>query len=219
MEVSRGQAHTLEAIAAAILLLGGVVFALQSSVVTPLTASTASQHIENQQGEVAEGLLVAAADNGTLKDVVLYYGNSTSCRGGQFHNTSCPTGVGRPYANGGPPLSLGDSLNRTFLDRGIAYNVRLHYTNENGGTDTIRMVYVGRPSDNAVTASRTVTLYDDDRLLHPNGSRSSTTVGEADVTSCTSAGVSECREFFAPDAAPGDPLYNVVEIEVVIWRM
>jgi len=216
----RGQAHTLEAVAGAVLLLAGVVFALQSSVVTPLTASTASQHIENQQSAVAEGLLEAAKDNGTLQQAVLYYNNSSTCPEGGFHNTTCPNGGGVPYANGGPPLRFGDSLNETFLDRGIAFNVNVNYVGANGDVRTEQMVYVGRPSDNAVTVRRSFTLFDDDRIYLPNGSKSQMTLNETKrVDSCAAANGDTCRQFYAPDAAPNSTVYNVIQVEVIVWRM
>ncbi|MES3517653.1 MAG: hypothetical protein PPP58_08325, partial [Natronomonas sp.] len=57
---TRGQAYTLEAVVAAVLLIASLIFALQVTAVTPLSASTSSQHIENQQRGSAAGLLAAA---------------------------------------------------------------------------------------------------------------------------------------------------------------
>jgi len=68
------------------------------------------------------------------------------------------------------------------------------------------MVYRGAPSDNAVTATRTVTLHDDDELVTANGSDTGTTVDESGT-------------FYAPDASPGTNVYNVIRVEVVVWRM
>ena len=67
----RGQAYTLEAIIASVLLISSLVFALQVTVVTPLSASTSNQHIENQQRASAAGVLTAAQETGALKDAVL----------------------------------------------------------------------------------------------------------------------------------------------------
>jgi len=58
----RAQAHTLEAFAAAILLVAALTFALQATAVTPLSASTSNQHIENQQRAVATDLLATSAE-------------------------------------------------------------------------------------------------------------------------------------------------------------
>ena len=64
----RGQAHTLEAFAAAILIVVGLTFALQATAVTPLSASTSNQHLENQQRAVATDLLETSAANGDLRE-------------------------------------------------------------------------------------------------------------------------------------------------------
>lgn len=202
--MSRGQAHTLEAVAAAVIVLGSVVFALQSTAVTPLTASTASQHIENQQGEVGKGLLDAAAANGSLKNVLLYWNATSGC----FHNsTACPS---HAYTDGGPSIAFGKTLNETFRDRGIAFNLNVVYVDEDqfGNRELARrqVVNFGRPSDHAVKVSRTVTLHDDDVLLDENGNPTNTTLAESD-------------SYFAPNLNEKGGVYNVVHVELVLWRM
>lgn len=193
----RGQAHTLEAVAASIIMVASVVFALQITAVTPLTASTASQHIENQQAGVGEGILDAAEANGTLKPTVLFWNTS-----GTFHDV----GDEGTYPSGGPPTDFGAELNTTFLDRGIAFDVSIRYVDVGGDVKVKEMVNLGVPSDHAVTVRRTVTLYDDDPIYHENGTASSKTV-------------SDVPSYFAPDAAPDSPVFNVVQVEVTIWRM
>lgn len=193
----RGQAHTLEAFTASLLLIGAVLFALQVTAVTPLTASTSSQHIENQQLQVANGLLDSAVSNGSLREAVLYW-NDTA---GEFYGVDDQEGT---YTTGGPSgLVFGDMLNRTFRERGIAFNVNVWYVTTGGSLRREQMVESGNPSDNAVSARRTVTLYDDDRLTSP-------------VSNGT---VSESNTFYAPDAAPDSGVYNVLRVEVVVWRM
>jgi hypothetical protein len=190
----RGQAHTLEAFTAALLLVGSIIFALQVTAVTPLTASTSSQHIENQQLQVARGMLDSAVKNGSLREAALNW-NDTA---GAFADAS-DEGY---YVTGGPSnTTFGAMVNRTFLDRGIAANVNVLYVTTAGDVRSERMVYVGSPSDNAVTATRTLTLYDDDTLL--NGS---TTLNGS-------------SSYFAPDVDSDGNLYNVVRIEVIVWRM
>lgn len=191
----RGQAHTLEAVAAGMLLLASVLFALQVTAVTPLTGSTSSQHIENQQASLAEGLLASEAENGTIIPTLLYWNAS----GSGFHNTSA--GV---YRSAGPPTTFGSVLNQTLAERNIAFDVNLYYVRPNGDRERQTLVNLGEPSDHASTASRSLTLYDDDRVLAANG----TEQGRLDNTS-----------YFAPDAAPNSPVYNVIEMEVVVWRM
>jgi len=136
----RGQAHTLEAFVAALLVLGGVVFALQATAVTPLSASTSNQHIENQQRAQAADLLTASAANDTLRGGVYEAWNAT------YTNDAFPDG-----------FAFGEGLSRTFGDSRIAFNVWV--TTENGNRATL--VEQGAPTDNAVTTSRPVVLLDD----------------------------------------------------------
>jgi hypothetical protein len=198
----RGQAHTLEAVIGALLLLTSVLFALQSTAVTPLSASTSSQHIENQQQERAQGLLAAAAENGTLEPAVLYY-NAT---GDRFHAADGDSGE---YAGARPNVTFAQMLNRTFTSQGIAYNVNFQYQTVNGtGTSTQQFVYNGVPSDNAVSASWTVALDDSDHLYTAQGSpNSSARIGDSGT------------DFYIPDTSSDTDLYNVVRVEVIVWRV
>jgi hypothetical protein len=190
----RGQAHTLEAFTAALLLVGSIIFALQVTAVTPLTASTSSQHIENQQLQVARGLLDSGVENGSIREAVLNWNDSA----GSFANAS-DEGY---YVTGGPSdTTFGAMLNRTFLERGIAVNVNVLYVTTGGDIRSERLVYLGTPSDNAVAVSRGIALYDDETLAD-----GSTTLNES-------------SSFFAPDVDSDGDLYNAVRVEVIVWRM
>ena len=194
--MDRAQAHTLEAIAASLILLSSLVFALQVTAVTPLTGSTSSQHIENQQAAVAEGVLAAAADDGTLAPTLLYWNES----GDTWHGATTDG-----YVRGPPPTAFGETLAETFLDRGIVFDLTLYYVDDTGDRQRAPIVDLGQPSDHAATASRTVTLADDDPLRDPDGSVSGTDLGNA--------------SYPVPDADPNQALYSVVEVELVVWRM
>jgi len=195
--VDRGQAHTLEAVVAGLLLLSSVIFALQMTAVTPLSASTSSQHIENQQRSVARGVLAAAAEQDALKSTVLYW-NDTA---GDFH---CVTSVGY-YTNEPPETALGGMLERTFDQRGISYNVYLEFETPSGDQKRKRMIYRGVPSDNAVVAARTVTLTDYDPLY-----------GD-DAEPIPGSTLNNSTSFYMSDT--GGAVYNVVRVEVVAWRI
>ena len=194
--MDRAQAHTLEAIAASLILLSSLVFALQVTAVTPLTGSTSSQHIENQQAAVAEGVLAAAAENGTLTPTLLYWNES----GGTWHGATTDG-----YVQGAPPTTFGETITETFLDRGIVFDLTLYYVDDTGDRQRVPIVDLGQPSDHASTASRTVTLDDDDPLRDPDGSVSGTDLGNA--------------SYLVPDADPNQALYSAVEVELVVWRM
>ncbi|GAA0198418.1 hypothetical protein ACFFQF_15165 [Haladaptatus pallidirubidus] len=193
----RAQAHTLESFTAALLIVSAVVFSLQATAVTPLTASTSNQHIENQEEATADGLLSVTADDGRLREAVLYWNETEE----QFAGSN-DDGI---YANGGPPNAFGTVLNETFgnvtsSDGRIAYDVFVSYRLPNNETRRKTMVYMGSPSDNAVVATRTVTLFDEDGLTSSGG-------GTVDGS------------FYAPDAAPNARLYNVLEVRIVVWKM
>jgi len=195
---ARGQVHTLEAVVAAMLLLTSVIFALQMTSVTPLSASTSSQHVENQQHAVAEGVLAGAADDGTLERAVLLW-NAT---GDRFHDAT----NGRYYTRGPPDNDFGDALDRAFGTRGIAYNVHVSFQAGDGSTTRRqRMVYVGEPSDNAVRATRTVVVSNDAILRDSDGDRTGTRIAET-------------SSFYAPDVVNGS-VYNSLRVEVVAWRI
>lgn len=205
----RGQAHTLEAVVGAIILLTAIAFALQMTIVTPLSASTSSQHIEGQQRAVAQGVLASAAEEGALHEAVMYW-NETA---GRYHDTSSQ-GF---YSDDPPDNQFGEKLSRAFDEEGIAYNVKVYYQT---GNETTRnqvnerlMISQGTPSDNAVSATRTIAIRNDDRLVDADGSLNETTVNEADNFYIRN-GHSD-----ASGASDGHGLYNVVRIEVVAWRI
>ncbi len=194
--MDRAQAHTLEAITASLILISSLVFALQVTAVTPLTGSTSSQHIENQQAAVAEGVLASAAENGTLTPTLLYWNESED----NWHGSTSDG-----YVQGPPPTTFGDTLKETFLDRGIVFDLTLYYIEDDGDRQRESIVDLGEPSDHASTATRTVTLAADDPLRDPDGSVSNTTLSNA--------------SYLVPDADPDQALYSVVEVELVVWRM
>lgn len=203
----RGQALSFEGIAAAIILLAAVGFALQVTAVTPLSPSTSSQHVENQIQSSGEGVLDSAYESGALQEAVLYWDPVN----GTFHGASGDA----PHYQGSPPgeLVLSETLNRTFGDRSIAYNVFIHYHEPDGGMATQSLIEQGRPSDHAVSASRTLVLFEGDRLVEADGSDGNTLGGP---TAEAEAG------FYAPDIneLDGDNnVYNVVHVEVVAWRI
>jgi len=194
--MDRAQAHTLEAVAASLILVSSLVFALQVTAVTPLTGSTSSQHIENQQAAAAEGALAAAAENGTLKPTLLHWNRSA----GNWHGATADG-----YVQGPPPTTFGETLDEMFLRRGIVFDLTLYYVDSNGDRRREAIVDLGEPSDHASVARRTVTLADDDPLREPDGSAANARLSNS--------------SYLVPDADPEQALYSVVEVELVVWRM
>ena len=196
--MDRAQVHTLEAFLAALLLVSGIIFATQATAVTPLSASTSNQYIENQQRGAANDLLATADERGDLREAVAYW-NATE----EEFDGATEHGF---YTDGGPPNAFGEALNETFGERRIAFNVYVRYWDEREN-ETVRrsqtMVYMGSPSDNAVTASRTVALFDETPLSAPDQSH---VVSDPDAN------------FYARDIDDGR-LYNLMEVRIVVWRM
>ncbi len=189
----RAQAHTLEAFVAAVLIVGGLIFATQVTAVTPLSASTSNQHIENQQRATVDGLLATAAENGTLTEAVLYYDTDN----GTFEGVPENETLAEP-----PDNDFGAALEETLSERRIAFNVDVRYETEDG-TEVEPMIRMGEPSDNAVTATRSIGIYNDSRLTGEDDR----TLGELEAGD----------EFYAPNVDGGE-LHNVLEVEVTAWR-
>ena len=192
----RGQAFTLEAFLASLLLVTSLVFAIHATAVTPLSSSTSNRHVEDQLTPLAAGILDASVANGSLKPTVLYWNDTR----GTFHGTS----VGGYYVTGGPPTPFGGLLDRTFYDDGVVFDVNVEYLTQDGKSRTVPLVKQGSPSDHAARAYRTLTLFDDDVLYRADGTPTNVTLSASST-------------FFAPDVDPGD-VYNVVRVEVVVWR-
>ncbi|WP_302080342.1 DUF7288 family protein [Salinibaculum rarum] len=201
----RAQAHTLEAAIAALLLLTSVGIALQMTAVTPLSASTSSQHLENQLEKTSKGILASNAETGGLKEAVLYWNDTAD----SFYNTT-----GEKYYTEDPPknISLGESLNRTLDKRNVAYNVNIVYQNERGFQRRQRMIYRGEPSEHAVRASHSVTIVDTDKLRNSDGTLSATTV--------TDAANDPDKSLYLLDSTNSTTgVYNHVRVEVIAWRI
>jgi hypothetical protein len=206
---ARGQAHTLEAFVSAMVLLASVVFALQVTAVTPLSASTSNQHIENQQEGTAEGLLSAAAETGALRRAVLFWGDTGADGRSGFRDAD--NGLYYTRLPDPPSNEFLSMIREAFGGRGIAVNVYVRHQTAAGDERVTRLLYQGEPSDNAATAFALVTLYEDDVLYADVDGD-----GAAEPTGTTISGAN----FYAPDTdGSGTGIYTVVRVEVVAWRM
>jgi hypothetical protein len=196
----RAQAFTLEAFVAAVLLVSTLTFALQAVAVDANTASSAEAELRGQHGGVAEGLLDGAVESGSLQSTLLYWDESNE----RFLDADEEEGF---YLSRSPNTTFGRSLARLFDDQRIRYNVDLHYQGADGERETRRLVEYGTPSQDAVRVTETVTLYDDSTLVTRNESRRANATLE-----------SVEPDFYAPDASDDTQLYNVIRVEVVLWR-
>lgn len=198
----RGQTFTLEAFVAAILLVSTVAFGLQAVTMSSNTASSADTELRGQHVGLAEGVLDRAVANGDLERTLLYWNESAD----RFYEADEEEGF---YLSRGPSTAFGDSMDAMFAESGIRYNVNLYYRNESGDRETQRLVEFGTPSDDAVRVVETVTLYDDTVLVDAN---------ETPRENVTLASVDGEGGFYAPNVDADSSLYNVIRVEVVLWR-
>ena len=196
--VSRAQAFTLEAVIASLVVLGGLLFTFQMAGVSALGTSTANPQVSTEISGITTGTMDAAAANGTVSPTLRYWDSGP----GGFHGTGPDEGY---YVSQAPPTAFGALLERRLGAQNAAYNVALTYVTANGTVRERRLVRSGAPTDDAARAAVTVTLYDDDPILLANGTASNATLGNG--------------SFYAPDAAPSSPVYTVVRVEVVAWRV
>jgi len=195
----RGQAYTLESLIAALLLVTAVLFALQSVVITPTSAGLQDRDVSAQQHQIASDVLTTASNDGELSRLVRFWdcsdgGFSTDTRAGNWVQ-----GEGYP-TDTAPVEDFGETLNHTF-DAGTRYNLELVYADGSGGQNVSRIIYQGTPGDDVISASYTVTLTED-QLVTGRDSGSET------LGSCSNPAI--------PKAASG-PVWNVVEVRLVLW--
>jgi len=202
----RGQAFTLEGLAAALVVVAALAMSMQAVVVTPTTRGTVDEDVRTGLRGQAEDVLSLAASNEPTD--LSYLVRNWEPNGQTFAGAENP-GIG--YGMAGPPLLLGRLLNTTFTERGYLYNVEVVYRTSDPGRDgRLTMVRQGTPDENAVVASHALTLYDNSTLT----SRGS---GDAELWEYdTTLADGDGGYYPIPDVAEG-PVYNHVEVRVVVW--
>ncbi|MEF8789267.1 MAG: hypothetical protein V5A61_04025 [Haloarculaceae archaeon] len=202
----RGQAFTLEGVAAALVLVAALAMSLQAVVVTPTTRGTVDEDVRTGLRQQADDALSLAASDDPAD--LSYLVRNWQPNGQTFVGAENPQ-IG--YGMAGPPLLLGRLLNTTFTQRGYLYNVEVVYrTDDPGRTRRLTMVRQGTPDENAVVASRGVTLYDNMTLTSPGAGDAE--LWEYDTTLADGDG----GYYPVPDVVDG-PVYNHVEVRVVVW--
>lgn len=207
MTGDRGQAYTLEGVIGSLFLLTAILFALQSVIITPTTSGTVDANVRAELRAQADDVLVIASQNESfgLGSLSRYWHQSDLT----FFNATNPR-VG--YGSGELPGDFGEMLNETFTSRSRLYNIELRYpAKEAGKTLSTTVAYQGQPSKNAVTASYTVTLYDNQTLTSPTAS-SAVELWQYD----TDPTDNDDGYYPIPNAVPG-PVYNVVEVRLTVW--
>lgn len=202
-DTDRGQAYTLEGFIGAMVVLMAVLFALQSAVITPSTGGLADRSVQAQiQQETQDALVVAAtADDDDETENLSYMVRHWDGDNGFEGADDSTYDMSENYFK--DEFKLGAVLERRFGE-GWSYNVELHPQNDDGKTH--ELVYQGNPSSGAVTASYTVTIYDDQNATGSDN-RELSDINEDGSTEATIDDI---------DDSDG-PIYNVVEVRVIVW--
>lgn len=189
MVSDRGQMFTFEAAMSVLMLVLVMVFIVMAIPLTPLTSSAANVMVENQLERYGADILNVMChkkpgeEYSPMKAALLYWDGTT------MHG-----GVHDYYGS----ARLQSFVNQTLDKEGIAYNVEANYFKKNNGTKVVHsryFVWNGYPSDNAVTVSKTVPLYDSD--YGQQGIKTLTYNVDGNTTN----------------------LYNLIEVRLVLWRM
>jgi hypothetical protein len=199
-DTDRGQAYTLEGFIGAMVVLLAVLFALQSSVIMPTTGGLADRSVQEQIRQEAQDMLVVSNQDGNLSNTTRYWNGA-----GGFNRTDQPQAPDETdgtysvdrFAN---VSDLGHLLKDRFSETGWSYNVELHTETSNQ-----TLIYQGSPPASALTASYTVTLYDDQNITSDDTRTLEEAADDTDET--------------IPQRTSGDetPIYNVVEVRVILW--
>jgi hypothetical protein len=202
----RGQAFTLEGLAAALVIVAALAMSMQAVVVTPTTRGTVDEDVRvGLRQQASDTLSLAASDEPTD---LSYLVRNWEPNGQTFAGAENPQ-IG--YGMSGPPLLLGRLLNTTFTERGYLYNVEVVYRTTDPGRDRrLTMVRQGTPDENAVVAAHAVTLYDNMTLT--SSGAGSAELWEYDTVLADGDG----GYYPIPDVVDG-PVYNQVEVRVVVW--
>lgn len=212
----RGQQYTLEGIIAGLIVMLGLFLALQATTATPGGGGATDPHAQQQDRALLLDTLNAANDT-QLRQAVLFWndveGFHCSPDGERYYpgttdparcspRTSDPTHI--------PPNELGRLFEQRFGEQ-YSYNVVVHYR-EGGDRSEQRLVYQGQPGSTAVKARTTVVVTNDQRLYRAGD----------DLGDPTGAKLADNPgAFYVPPAdgdATDDDLYNVLEVEVILWR-
>lgn len=208
MRDDRGQLHTIEGLAAAFIIIFVLATLVQTTSVTPLSTSFTNQHVKLELQNMGNDVLttldqtklvnnsspaVSSQLKASLVDwsVYSYYDVYT------WNNTtfvSATNSSSKPSLN--TPLSR--ALSYAFANCGVAFNVEVTYPDTNGYLRTSKMIWNGDPSENSVTVSRLVVLFDD--LDIPSG----TMYDDFSIL---------------PDVSPGTSLHNTADIKLTMWVM
>ncbi len=191
------QLHTLEGVAASVLLLLVIIYAIDATSMTPLTASTSSVHVESDLQTLGQDIFnvldyAEPGYNSKLKnDIMNWNGKEYLWNGTKYMENGNST-----YSQNNLSNNLTNLLNSTLIQKGIAHKVEIIYlmsvNNVTIPSGANPIIYAGAPSDNAVIVSKKIVLQNTDNVPAINP---------------------------VDDIDPSTNLFNIVEIRLVMWRM
>ncbi len=193
----KAQLHTLEGVAASVILLLVIIYAIDATSMTPLTASTSSTHVEYELQTLGEDILntldyAEPGYNSKLKNDILTWNGMQYIWNGTMYIENGNTS----YASGNLSNNLTRLMIDTLVNHGIAHKVEVIYlitsNNITVPSPSDILIYAGSPSNNAVIVSRKIVLQDTDGIAPGNP------IGDID---------------------PSSNLYNIVDVKIVMWRM
>ena len=196
----KAQLHTLEGVAAATLLLLVIIYAIDATSMTPLTSSSANIHIESELASIGQDILntLDYADVGydsKLKNDIMKWDRKEYL----WNGTGYVENVNNTYTPKVLNNSLTRILNPSLIRQGIAHRVEIAYLIRDSGTNKVYvsvpevMINAGVPSDNAIIVSRKIVFQDKDKTGLIGGNP-------------------------LKDIDPSTPLYNIVDVQLVLWR-
>jgi hypothetical protein len=188
--------HTLEAVMAALIMVGVIVFAVEATSLTPLTSSTANAHIEAQMQTMGQDMLNALSyapygHDSALKSDVMNWDGTEFVWNGTAYESRASTNITLTNSN------LADMFAFITIPRGIAHNIHFTWINEEGVFIARPYIYNGDPSDNAVIVSKKVVLSDYE-------------VGNVSSFAANTG---------IPDIDNSTAFYNIVNVKMTLWRM
>ncbi|QGN06249.1 hypothetical protein Hrd1104_02385 [Halorhabdus sp. CBA1104] len=206
----RGQAFTLEGLVGAILILTALWYAMQVVIITPTTGGTVDPAVRADLRQQADDTLMVASQSERERLSTLVRNWSQQSR--TFAGAVNPD-VG--YGTQRIPGSFGDLLVENFATRGRLYNVEMTYLegDPSNGTGAVTVASQGTPSESAVVATHRVVLYDNMTLTSPSAGAAE--LWEYDTHPTRNPG-NKSGYYPVPNAVDG-PVYNVLEVRLIVW--
>ncbi len=192
----KAQLHTLEGVAAASIMLLVIIYAIDATSMTPLTASTSNVHVEAElraMGQDIFNILDYAEPNYSSKlkmDIASWDGKEYIWSGANY-TVKGTTNVTGNFTN------ITELLNATLVKQGTAHNLDVTFLSRKPDNTTypvkIPIIFNGDPSNNAVIVSRKIVLQNSDFNVNYTGP-----IEDIDLSS---------------------NFYNILDIKLTLWRM